>query len=125
MNLTDASNSSDVLRAASSIVLPLLPYSETALELALTAKTLSSYYGKHHKAYVDNLNKPISGTDYSDLSLEEIIQGSVARPERAAVSLFGSDWVWRPRVIAALPMNVAATATRLCPLVLQLYTQPS
>ena len=85
MNLTDPSNSSDVLRAASSIVLPPLPYAENALEPVITAKTLSFHYGKHHKAYVDNLNKLIAGTDYSDLSLEEIIKGTVGRPERAAI----------------------------------------
>ena len=85
MNLTDPSNSSDVLRAASSIVLPPLPYAENALEPVISAKTLSFHYGKHHKAYVDNLNKPIAGTDYSDLSLEEIIKGTVGRPERAAI----------------------------------------
>ena len=85
MNLTDPSNSSDVLRAASSIVLPPLPYAENALEPVITAKTLSFHYGKHHKAYVDNLNKLIAGTDYSDLSLEEIITGTAGRSERAAI----------------------------------------
>jgi len=85
MNLTDSSNSSDVQRAASSIVLPPLPYAENALEPVLTSKTLSFHYGKHHKAYVDNLNKLITGTDYSDLSLEEIIKATVGQPERAAI----------------------------------------
>ena len=85
MNLTDPSNSSDVLRAASSIVLPPLPYAENGLEPVISAKTLSFHYGKHHKAYVDNLNKLIAGTDYSALSLEEIIKGTVGRPERVAI----------------------------------------
>ena len=85
MNLKDPSNSSDVLRAASSIVLPPLPYAENALEPVISAKTLSFHYGKHHKAYVDNLNKLIAGTDYSALSLEEIIKGTVGRPERVAI----------------------------------------
>jgi Fe-Mn family superoxide dismutase len=85
MNLIDPSNPSDVLRAVSSIVLPALPYAENALEPVVTAKTLSFHYGKHHKAYVDNLNKLITGTDYSDMSLEEIINGTVGRPERAAI----------------------------------------
>jgi Fe-Mn family superoxide dismutase len=74
-----------VLRATSSIVLPPLPYAENALEPVISAKTLSFHYGKHHKAYVDNLNKLIAGTDYSALSLEEIIKGSAGRPERAAI----------------------------------------
>jgi Fe-Mn family superoxide dismutase len=43
------------------------------------------HYGKHHKGYVDNLNKLISGTDYSELSLEEIISGTAGRPERTAI----------------------------------------
>jgi Fe-Mn family superoxide dismutase len=55
------------------------------LEPVITAKTLSFHYGKHHKAYVDNLKKLIAGTDYSDMSLEEIIKGSAGRPERAAI----------------------------------------
>jgi len=85
MSKIDTSNSSDVLRAASALVLPPLPYAENALEPVITAKTLSFHYGKHHKSYVDNLNKLITGTDYSELSLDEIIKGTAGRPERAAI----------------------------------------
>jgi Fe-Mn family superoxide dismutase len=77
MNQTDISNSADILRAKSSLLLPALPYAENALEPVITAQTFSFHHGKHHKAYVDNLNKLITGTDYSDLSLEEIIKGTV------------------------------------------------
>ena len=79
------SDSSNVLRATSSIVLPPLPYAENALEPVVTAKTIGFHYGKHHKTYVDNLNKLISGTDYSELSLEEIIAGTAGRTERAGI----------------------------------------
>ena len=85
MNLIDPSNSSDVLRAASSIVLPPLPYAENALEPVISAKTLSFHYGKHHKAYVDNLNKLIAGTEYATLSLEKIITSTAGKPEKAAI----------------------------------------
>ena len=85
MNLTDPSNSSDVLRATSSIVLPPLPYAENALEPVISAKTLSFHYGKHHKAYVDNLNKLIAGTEYATLSLEKIITSTAGKPEKAAI----------------------------------------
>jgi superoxide dismutase, Fe-Mn family len=85
MTTNDISNPSSLLRAVSSIVLPVLPFSENALEPTISAKTLSFHYGKHHKAYVDNLNKLISGTDYSDLSLEKIITSTHDRPERKSI----------------------------------------
>jgi Fe-Mn family superoxide dismutase len=85
MNPIDISNSAEILRAKSSLTLPTLPYAENALEPVITAKTLSFHYGKHHQAYVDNLNRLITGTDYSDLSLEEIIKGTAGRSERAAI----------------------------------------
>lgn len=85
MNKIDTSNSADVLRAASALALPPLPYAENALEPVITAKTLSFHYGKHHKGYVDNLNKLISGTDFSELSLDEIIKSTVGQPERNAI----------------------------------------
>lgn len=85
MSNIDPSNSSNVLRAVSSLVLPPLPYAENALEPVITAKTVSFHYGKHHKGYLDNLNKFIAGTDYSELSLEEIIKGTAGRQERIAI----------------------------------------
>ena len=85
MSNNDISNPSNVLRATSAIVLPALPFLENALEPTISSKTLSFHYGKHHKAYVDNLNKIIAGTDYSDLPLEEIIINTYDRKERKAI----------------------------------------
>jgi len=44
-----------------------LPYAENALEPVISAKTISFHYGKHHKGYVDNLNKLIAGTEFVGL----------------------------------------------------------
>ena len=57
--------------------LPPLPYAEDALEPAYSARTISFHYGKHHKTYVDTLNKLVAGTDLEGKSLEEVI-GAVA-----------------------------------------------
>ena len=83
--MSQIDNSTNVLRGKSSLVLPPLPYAENALEPVISARTISFHYGKHHKTYVDNLNKLISGTDYSDLSLEEIIAGTAGRAERVGI----------------------------------------
>ncbi|HTL13697.1 MAG TPA: superoxide dismutase [Fe], partial [Thermomonas sp.] len=56
------------------IELPALPYDRTALEPHISGETIDFHYGKHHKAYVDNLNKMIEGTEFADLPLEEIIR---------------------------------------------------
>jgi len=85
MSKLDTSNSSTVPGAASPLVLPPLPYAENALEPIITAKTMSFHYGKHHKAYVDNLNKLIAGTEYAALSLEKIITSTAGKPEKAAI----------------------------------------
>ncbi len=50
-----------------------LPYDDTALEPAVSAKTLSFHHGKHHKAYIDKTNAAIEGTELSDKSLEAVI----------------------------------------------------
>jgi len=52
--------------------LPALPYATNALEPHIDAQTMEIHHGKHHKAYVDNLNKAIEGTDAANLSLEDI-----------------------------------------------------
>ena len=85
MSTKDTSNSSTIPGAASPIVLAQLPYAENALEPVITAKTMSFHYGKHHKTYVDNLNKLIAGTEYADLSLEKIITSTAGKPERIAI----------------------------------------
>ena len=50
-----------------------LPYDDTALEPAVSAKTLSFHHGKHHKAYLDKTNKAIEGTDLEGKDLEAVI----------------------------------------------------
>jgi Fe-Mn family superoxide dismutase len=62
-----------------------LPYAQNALEPVISANTISFHYGKHHKAYVDNLNKLIAGTEFSGLTLEEIIARTHGKIERSAI----------------------------------------
>ena len=69
----------------SSVVLPPLPYDENALAPVITATTIGFHYGKHHKDYLDNLNKLIVGTEYADLSLKKIITLTAGRPETTAI----------------------------------------
>ena len=69
------------------IQLPALPYDYDALEPTIDAKTMEIHHGKHHQAYVDNLNKALEGTAWADRDVEDVIQNLDAIPEdkRAAV----------------------------------------
>lgn len=58
--------------------LPALPYARNALEPHISAETLEFHYGKHHQTYVTNLNNLIPGTEYENLSLEEIVRKAPA-----------------------------------------------
>lgn len=53
--------------------LPKLPYDLTALEPHIDAKTMEIHHGKHHQAYINNLNAAIEGTDLSGKSIEAIM----------------------------------------------------
>ncbi len=53
--------------------LPALPYAHEALEPHFDTLTMQIHYGKHHQAYVDNLNKAIAGTDNENKSLQELV----------------------------------------------------
>lgn len=55
---------------------PKLPYTPDALSPAICQETIDYHYGKHEKAYIDNLNRLIAGTDFEDMPLEEIIKTS-------------------------------------------------
>jgi Fe-Mn family superoxide dismutase len=74
-----------IARAAPAHVLPPLPYGDGALDPVISAKTIGFHYGKHHKAYVDNLNKLIAGTDMADMSLEQVILTSAGNADKAGV----------------------------------------
>ncbi|MFV0346331.1 MAG: superoxide dismutase [Bacteroidales bacterium] len=58
--------------------LPKLPYAQDALEPYISAKTLEYHYGKHHQAYVNNLNNLVPGTEFEGADLETIIKKSNA-----------------------------------------------
>jgi Fe-Mn family superoxide dismutase len=65
--------------------LPALPYPQDALAPYVSATTMSFHYGKHHQAYVDNLNKLIAGTPSAGQPLDAIIRESAGVVEKAAV----------------------------------------
>ena len=58
--------------------LPALPYAKDALAPHISAETLEFHYGKHHQAYVTNLNNLIKGTEYENLDLEAIVKKAPA-----------------------------------------------
>lgn len=79
--------------------LPNLPYADDALSPYISQKTMSFHYGKHHKAYVDNLNKLIAGTDFEQMSLEDIIKKTVGNPDQIgifnnAAQSWNHDFFW-------------------------------
>jgi len=56
--------------------LPALPYAHDALEPNIDTLTMQIHHGKHHQAYVDNLNKAIAGTPHENKSLEELVKAA-------------------------------------------------
>ena len=67
------------------IVLPPLPYALGALHPVISADTLNFHYGKHHKTYVETLNKLIVGTEFADRPLEDIIKAAWRQPAHTAI----------------------------------------
>ena len=65
--------------------LPPLPYEENALDPVISARTVGIHYGKHHKTYVDNLNKMIADTELASLSLEEIISKTNGQANKVGI----------------------------------------
>jgi len=65
--------------------LPQLPYALNALEPHISQKTLEFHHGKHHQAYVTNLNKLLEGSDLAGKSLEEIILASAGDAAKAGI----------------------------------------
>ncbi|MFH0797347.1 MAG: superoxide dismutase [Candidatus Omnitrophota bacterium] len=77
--------SDDKIESAVPHVLPSLPYANNALDPVITANTISFHYDKHHKTYVDNLNKLIAGTEFAPLPLEKIITATSGKVDKTAI----------------------------------------
>ena len=73
--------------------LPELPYGKDALAPVISAETIEYHYGKHHQAYVNNLNNLVPNTKYATLSLEDIVKASYNQPSEAPV-FNNSAQVW-------------------------------
>jgi Fe-Mn family superoxide dismutase len=101
--------------AAGAHVLPPLPYPENALEPVISANTLKFHYGKHHKGYLDNLNKLVAGTDQASASLEAIVKASAGDASKAglfnnAAQVWNHTFYWnslKPGCGGAPPADLA------------------
>jgi len=67
------------------ITLPGLPYEKDALEPHINSRTLDFHHGKHHNAYVTNLNNLIEGTDLASETIEDIINKTVNDDDKAGI----------------------------------------
>ena len=76
------------------IELPKLPYEMEALEPHISQKTLEFHYGKHHNAYVNNLNKLIAGTPFESKTLEEIVKTSQGGMFNNAAQVWNHTFYW-------------------------------
>jgi superoxide dismutase, Fe-Mn family len=79
--------------------LPPLPYAESALDPVVSARTVGFHYAKHHKGYVDTLNKLIKNTALASLSLEELIARTAGDSDNAqifnnAAQAWNHDFYW-------------------------------
>ena len=74
--------------------LPPLPYALDALQPTISKETLEYHYGKHHQAYVTNLNNLIKGTDFENTSLEDIIKKSSGGVFNNAAQVWNHTFYW-------------------------------
>jgi Fe-Mn family superoxide dismutase len=76
------------------IELPALPYARDALQPHISAETLDYHYGKHHQAYVTNLNNLIQGTEHADADLETIIRSASGGLFNNAAQVWNHSFYW-------------------------------
>lgn len=77
-----------------SIELPALPYARDALAPRISEETIDYHYGKHHNAYVTNLNGMIEGTEHANKSLEEIVKNSSGGMFNNAAQIWNHTFYW-------------------------------
>ena len=74
--------------------LPPLPYAKDALAPVVSPETIDYHYGKHHQAYVNNLNGLVPGTKYEKMSLEEIVKSSDGGVFNNAAQVWNHTFYW-------------------------------
>lgn len=72
----------------------MLPYPRHALEPQLSRETIDYHYGKHHHAYVTNVNKLVAGTEFADAPLEEIVRRSSGSIFNNAAQVWNHTFYW-------------------------------
>ncbi len=75
-------------------ILPPLPYEMNALEPQMSKETLEYHYGKHHRAYIDHLNKLIPGTKHENQELDEIVRSSNGAIFNNAAQVWNHTFFW-------------------------------
>ena len=74
--------------------LPKLPYAIDALEPYISTRTIEFHYGKHHQAYVTNLNKLIPGTEFENATLEDIIRKATGGIFNNGAQVWNHTFYW-------------------------------
>src|SRR5580765_4942643 len=87
--------SSPSQETAMAIELPPLPYARDALAPHISAETLDYHYGKHHQAYVTNINNLIKGTQFENSSLDDIVKNSQGGTFNNAAQVWNHDFYWK------------------------------
>ena len=102
--------------------LPPLPYPKNALEPHISERTMDFHYGRHHQAYVTNLNNLVKGSPFEQQSLEEIVKATARDSSKTgifnnAAQVWNHTFFWnsmKPRGGGAPAGNLAAAITRDC-----------
>jgi superoxide dismutase, Fe-Mn family len=71
--------------AAAAFELPPLPFAEDALAPVISARTLQFHYGKHHRGYVEALNKLVVGTPFAAMTLDLVIEATAGKADQEAI----------------------------------------
>ena len=74
--------------------LPELPFAKDALAPVISAETIEYHYGKHHATYVANLNKLIPGTEFENLTLEQIVKKATGGLFNNAAQVWNHTFYW-------------------------------
>jgi Fe-Mn family superoxide dismutase len=93
--------------------LPDLPFAKDALAPVISAETLEYHHGKHHATYVANLNKLIPGTEFENLSLEDIVRKSSGGIFNNAAQIWNHTFFWQSMKPAGGGKPTGAVAAKI------------